>query len=38
MSAGNRRELRAALTVVPLPGRDAVAVGAAGRAEAECCT
>lgn len=38
MSTGKRRELRDALTVVPLPGLDAVALGPAGRAEAEFCT
>lgn len=38
MSAGKCRELHDALTVVPFPGLDAVALGAAGRAEAQRCT
>lgn len=35
MSAGKCRELHDALTVVPFPGLDAEALGAAGRAEAQ---
>lgn len=38
MSTGKCRELCDALTVVPLPGLAAVALGAAGRAEVECYT